>query len=280
MTAIRTATLLLLAAGLNGCCTRGPVEGVGVMDSYRMADRGDRISGDCLPQAYWVNLKAAGNIAGSRDVMLYVQVAPATQPTNDLRLVANAVEAATRLDAGTSHEPGMDRYLLRGRTLKFRGRPIPAAGETPAYVDTAVKGGRLEIVFDAIPARRLADLAIGKRVVVEGAIEPRALWMKPFDKEDFQTWQLVVALPSGETVDIGDRFFVEPADFQVCLATMRQKRTVKVRVIGVVQDAAPVHALAAKKGFVGTQRDIRGDRFVSVEQLGILGDEPANEVKP
>lgn len=283
---MRIAMLMLLlacVAAAAGC--GGPVEGVGIVDSYRVADCGVNGEGHA-PLAYWLNLKADPDTAGSRDVVLYIEV-PRFQPPNPNRQHDPAIPMPTTQPEaqapprGTAHDPGMDRHLLRGRKLRYSGRSVPGFGEVPAHVDTTAEGGGVRIIFDAQPVQRLDDMTVGKLVTFDGRIEPRKAWMERFPKEDmYQTWMLVATLPSGETVDISDRLLAEGKDFHRCLYIMRQHRVAHVRVVGIVEDAEWIHALARKNKFEGSQRDVRGDRFLDTEQLEILSEEPTDTVQP
>ena len=226
--------------------------GIGVVEDYRPAAREtDQTDTKYFRVAYWVNLRAANAAPGNQGVVLYVDV------------------------GRTEYEPELDRYLLRGCRLKYSGLPTPAHGAQPAHIDTSVAGGRLDVVLSAVPAAKLADCVVGKRVAFEGLVEPRQPWMKKFPGQEGQTWKLIVTLPSGETVDIADLWLVESKGFQTTLKLMRAQRAVRVRVVGEVRAAASYKSEKRP----GTPRDVRGSVLVAVDELRILGDEPG-QVKP
>ena len=244
-------------------------EVAGTVADYRMADRlppADRNEEGQVPLAYWLRLKT-----DSGHVLLYVHIGVTDNGPSQFMGDSKVLILP---EARTAHNPWFDKYLFPGRRLRYRGQPVPGSvgqPDQPAYVDTAVPGGGVEIVFDAEPVARLADFTVGKTVAFEGVIEPRPLWMDKFEGEDvWQDWQLVVTLAGGETVDIGDRLLVESYAFRRCLALMRSHQAVRVAVVGQVWDAKPHQEQAVELKCFGTPRDVRGDVLVAVEQLRIL----------
>ncbi len=252
------------------------VAGTGVVVDYRMADRpADRNGEGQLPLAYWLRLTP---VDASRDqtVLLYAHIG-ATDNGPTRFLPGGKVNLLP--EARTVHNPFFDKYLLPGRRVRYRGRAVLAGGDQPAYVDTAVPGGRIEIVFDAEPVARLAQMVVGNSVTFDGVIEPRRAWMAPFEGEDWwQDWQVIATLPGGEEIDLGDRLLIESYNFRRCLALVRQQKRVCVRVVGQVWSAQPLRARIAEFKCQGTPRDIRGNVLIAVEELLLLTDEPADQV--
>ena len=231
----------------------GPlVSGAGVVETYRVATPGPQAQADkYLPVAYWVKVKAVAGEPASRDTVLYVE------------------------DRLTTYIAPLDRHLLRGSRLAYSGEARPARGDRPACVDTSVVGGRMEVVLGAVSVARLSDLVVGKMVAFDGLVEPRQAWMARFEGEEGQNWKLIVTLPSGELVDIGDTWLGHDKAFVSILKSMRANRAVRVHVVGKVLDAAPYKSEKRP----GSPRDVRGAVLVGVEHLIIRGEEPG-QVKP
>jgi hypothetical protein len=227
----------------------GAVAQVGIVDRYRpiAADpQGGKLP--YLPLAYWVYIKPA---EGAQEQVLLVDV-----------------------DKTAYVEP-FDRHLLRGWRVRYTGVPVAAKGDRPAHIDTTVAGGRLEFLLDSVPAARLADCTVGKRVAVEGLIEPRQGWMDYFEGEENPNWKLLLTLPSGETIDLADPWLWQIKNFETLLKLIRAREAVKVRVVGEVQDAAPFKS--EKKP--GTPKDVRGAVVIAVDEVTLLSHAPGT-VRP
>ncbi|GAF89294.1 unnamed protein product, partial [marine sediment metagenome] len=109
----------------------------------------------------------------------------------------------------------------------------------------------------------------------EATVKPRPMWTKRFKGDSSgQTWQLMATLADGEDVDLGNRLQCETWDFHRCLTQIRDGKLAKIRVTGWVWDAADYKRPLDHPAF-GTPRDVRGKYLIAVEQLEVLGDEPA-----
>jgi hypothetical protein len=276
-----------------------PVEvvGTGIVESYCMAERlGDENGEGQFPLAFWVQLRADPRTPESADALLYVHVGESDNGP-DRFMAGGRINVLPH--GRTRHDPRFDRHLLRGRRWRYCGRRAPASGDQPSHVDTAADGGSVEIVYDARSVERLADCTVGTTVVFEGAIEPRKPWVENFDGEEWsQDWQLIVTLAGGENVEIGDRLLVESYNFRRCVALMRAGRSVRVRVVGQVWDAATAAARERPRrrpkarsrtitaadhrrpDEAETPYDIHGPILVAVEELCILDDAPCACPKP